>query len=496
MVMNTRPRTAGISSEAGNRAWWNRRRGETDTVRQATVTERATAAPPPSTPGRRQRVVWMAIGAAILLAVAAVGVGLWATNDDPDQVVEVEQPVAGAIEGVIQWQGTVVAGTFPAVAGDDFVLTGQDARDLGGERAMVRRFDQVTGAEEWSTELDSPVAFPAGVADDVVVVVGDGSISGLDVNEGAVRWQFVAGAVPGSPVSLLPAEAGTDRVFVGGDTLTAIDPTSGTALWDLAVEVDQITVTGEILVATGDGQVHGVDVDAGTLRWTHDLGNGAPFGVPPVVVDDDVAIASRLGDVALLDLEDGGLRYHVLLDDRGTAEGRTEGAGDETELDRAVALDVDPDAGVIVVGGETGTIYGVAVDNGERMWNRVVRADLDVRDAVTVHREDDLVIVGGPGSPDLSAYRLADGLLEWGFDLTGEATADTAPLVTHDHVVAAADSADGRDLVGLDPADGSEQWRVGVAQAVTAPLLAHDGLVYIVAEPVDPDEASVLFAVR
>lgn len=441
-------------------------------------------------------MVWIAIGAATLLAAAAVGAGLWATNDDPDEVVEFEQPPAGATDGVIQWQGTVAAGTFPAVAGDDFVVTGQDARDLTEERSIVRRFDQVTGAEEWTTEFDSPVAFPAGVADDVVVVVGDGSINGLDVDEGVVRWQFVAGAVPGSPVSLLPAEAGTDRVFVGGDTLTAIDSASGTALWDLAVEVDQITVTDEILVATGDGQVHSVDADAGALRWTHDLGNGAPFGVSPVVVDDDVAIASRLGDLALLDLEDGDLRYHVLLDDLGTAEGRAEGADDETTLDRAVALGVDPGAGVIVVGGETGSIYGFAVDNGERMWDRVVRTDLDVKDAVTIHREHDLVIVGGPGSQDLSAYRLADGLLEWGFELTGEGNADVAPFVGRDHVVAAADSADGRDLVGLDPADGSEQWRLGVAQEVTAPLLGGDGLVYAVAETADPDEASVLFAVR
>lgn len=478
-------------------------------MRQATVTERAAAAPPPPTPQRR-RVLWVTIAAAAVLAAAAIGGALWAANDDPAGVVVLEQPPAGATDGEIQWQGTVAAGTHPAVAGGDFLLTGQDARDLTEEQAVVRRFDRVTGAEEWTTELNSPIALPVGTADDVAVVVGDGSISGLDVDEGVVRWQFVAGAVPGSPVALVPAELGTERVFIGGETLTAIDPASGDPLWDLTVEVDQITVTEEFVVATGDGQVHGVEPGTGALRWTHDLGNGAPFAMPPAVVDDAVAVASRLGDLALLDLESGDLRYHVLLDELGAIEAATEpvdrdtdvveegveGADDEAELDRAVALDVDPEAGVIVVGGESGTVYAFAEGDGERIWDRVVRTDLDVPDAVAVHTEHDLVLVGGPGSQELAAYRLADGLLEWSFELTGEGDADVAPFVGRDHVVAVADSVDGRDLVGLDPAEGSEQWRVGVAQEVTAPLLAGDGLVYAVAETVDPDEASVLFAVR
>lgn len=480
-------------------------------MRQATVTERATAVRPQPPPRRRRRFVWVAAMAAALVAAAAIGFGTWSlVADSGGDDATFEQPPAGATEGELQWQATVAAGTFPAVAGDDFVLTGQDARDLTEEQAVVRRFDRVTGAEEWTTELDSPVAFPAGVADGVVVVTGDGSVSGLDLDEGVVRWQFVAGAVPGSPVALVPAELGTERVFVGGETLTAIDPASGTPLWDLPVEVDQMTVAEEFVVAAGDGQVHGVEPDSGALRWTHDLGNSAPFAIPPAVADDGVAVASRLGDVALLDLEDGDLRYHVLLDELGTVEEATEpvdrdadvveegaeGSDDEVELDRAVALDVDPEAGVIVVGGETGTVYAFSEGDGERIWDRVVQADLDVPDTLVVQAEHDLVVVGGPGSQDLGAYRLGDGLLAWSFDLTGEGDADVAPLVGRDQVVAVADSADGRDLVSLDPAEGSEQWRVGVAQEVTAPLLAGDGIVYAVAETVDPDEASVLFAVR
>ena len=136
----------------------------------------------------------------------------------------------------------------------------------------VRAFALETGVVQWESPvpLQRIQATPALAQNRLFVATGSGALHALDAATGAELWQWDAGAGPplftpylrqGRPTLTSPVVAG-DALYIGtsNGTLHALDPSTGTALWqhDLGVPLAAPPALSEnsLWVGTCDGMVH------------------------------------------------------------------------------------------------------------------------------------------------------------------------------------------------------------------------------------------------
>jgi outer membrane protein assembly factor BamB len=239
----------------------------------------------------------------------------------------------GEMRWRVQLRGPLLA--TPALAGDVVVV--------GDSLKRVWALSLDDGTARWVHELPDLVsAAPAVLGGTVVVPSDDGSVTSLVVADGHVAWTTGLDGAARTP----PAYDG-ESLYVAdlSGTLSAIDPEDGSTIWsDTSVSglaQGPVLADGRVLVQDQDGIVHAYDPD-GSVVWQSrsrgvgseamSAGNGvvvttnaaeqvAAFAADdghrlwrrdidkvdstPIIVGEEVLVATRTGDVHVLDLRTG-----------------------------------------------------------------------------------------------------------------------------------------------------------------------------------------------
>ena len=221
----------------------------------------------------------------------------------PSGVVIVADEKSGAVVGRFQvpsGKGTVSGGV---AASADLII-------VGTNKAEVLALD-MNGALLWSAKVSSEVIAPAVITEAAVVVIGgDGVITGLDPKTGARKW-IVQRPLPALTVrsSAIPMAA-RGAVFVGTPQgkLLAMDASNGAIGWEATVATPKgaselerlVDVVGRpaidaerICAAAYQGRVACFDLVRGTLLWSRDLSSltGPLMDAKYVYVSDEKGVA-------------------------------------------------------------------------------------------------------------------------------------------------------------------------------------------------------------
>lgn len=183
------------------------------------------------------------------------------------------------------------------------VLSGGDV--LIGDRAGDVESVHADGAVRWRARLASAVVALA--ADDLIsrtvfVATAGGSLYGLDLRDGGVRWTSELVGVPSSSLVVSPKALVVAGTSDGVHAVTM----SGAARWMLPLPdgVQHLASArdGGVLATTPSGALLAAAPD-GALRWSYPLGS-ASTGAPTIDVTGTVYVATADGNVHAV--RDGG----------------------------------------------------------------------------------------------------------------------------------------------------------------------------------------------
>lgn len=285
------------------------RHAEADRLLQA-------AAPVPS-PTRRRLLT-----AAAALAVPGVGAGVWWLTRDrsgpsgerTENGVPVAEPLAAPTADTVPAALWRAEGLHPDGPGPVTVGQVVAAGTSGGVAAWV----QHTGRRAWSwygTKApdrlgDLLVAGPV-----ILVVTGDGRLTGLDSRTGKPRWR--TGDI--GAAQLLAVDAGAAYVLDRERGVRAVGLTDRRVRWAspravTGVAAARAAVTRQrLLVCTDDGIAQAINTANGSLTWRWTLGTPVLLGVgrigavAPAVWDGAFCVGGR--PLALLDAHTGKARW-------------------------------------------------------------------------------------------------------------------------------------------------------------------------------------------
>ena len=204
-------------------------------------------------------------------------------------------------------------------------------------------------------------------------------------------------------------------------------------LWEVDLPdgsgVPPLIADGHVIVASRDGTIRALDARSGRETWRLELGIG--IATTPTIAD---------GTLYVLTL-DGTL--HALALAERTTTWTARGFLDETIITVADGL---------VLAGAPGEIVALAVEDGSERW----RAETGGSDRVGV--ADRVAYAGGEGSGVLTSLALDDGAERWNVDF-GAARVLTPAIVDGEIVAAGRDLDGGHSAVFVLAGDGTERWR-------------------------------------
>ena len=238
----------------------------------------------------------------------------------------------------------------------------------------VVAFDRATGLERWHTVLGERANTPVMAGGRAVVSTWEGSLVALEAAAGRVAWRAT---LPGPAVG--PAAEGGGLVVTTwesehGDAAgaVAVDAATGRRRWAVPLEpggvsAPAVTSGGTVVVVAGDVAAHGLQMSTGQPRWRVETGGAGSPEAPPLVADGGaVLVASRLGEMALVDEGDGRVRWRASAD-AAVVRGGPAGPGPRGRyalpLDDGRLLVAGPDRGEEVLD-PPGRVSGVAVAGG------------------------------------------------------------------------------------------------------------------------------------
>ena len=381
---------------------------------------------PPNRPRRPWRGLLIGAAASTVLAVAVVaGLVWWLTSAGDD-------PASGDPE--LAWEFDVASSlASPPVVADGALVIGAHVTNL------VHAIETDSGEERWRVETGGPVdAMP--FVDDGTVYIGsfDGSMYAIDLATGDVRWrEELAGEDGDDPAGIVAGAAVVDDVVVvgGGDgTIWGLDPDDGGELWSFEPDGDltfnsavvEVERDGRALAAIGgtDGGLYLVDPESGELEERIGLAAGVWFS-RPLVVERPGGDGQQLwigsselerGFVNLVDIEDGSVLIFETPHGVGTAPALTED-------------------GLIVVGTDGGQLFAVDQGSMGEVWRGTYVTDSQIKGSPVV--DDGLVYIGTHGR-EVLAVDATDGEVEWRFEgeqifgLSGPVIADDRLFVGND----------------------------------------------------------------
>jgi serine/threonine-protein kinase len=170
--------------------------------------------------------------------------------------------------------------------------------------------DAATGQPRWSQPFEADGAMPSTPAlagGRLYVGALDNNVYAVDAATGERVWSFAA-------ANWVWCEPLVDSgvVYVGGldQRVYALDAATGDPRWPEPfraqgpVRSRPALVSGVLVVADRDGQVYGLDPDTGQERWSPiTLESGVLAN--PLVVDNEVFLSARNGDLLRVDAEAG-----------------------------------------------------------------------------------------------------------------------------------------------------------------------------------------------
>lgn len=444
------------------------------------------AAPSPAARRRARRRRWAAGTAAVLVAGGMLAAQRVVDDRERDRLDRVRE-VAGAVvpppaELEVLWASPDV---LPRTAGrhDPWTSAGLRPREDGATEVVA--VDAATGADRWVLPL---------------VPARDGQ--GVGLGNGCVAAGDDRIACLGSDVGLTPAPT-TGRLTLDGGTtsrVVVVDVPTG----EVAADLDGTSADGVLAhafaVAGGRAVLVGADASGTPHVWALDLATGrqvwattlpAPdedvltalvaVDVPYALADGTVAVVARDGSATVLDPADGTvLRGPV----RGTApvvaverlDGRTDLAvprGEDADVLRA-AGEVRVPGRLLPVLVDDGSLPGVLLSTGAGRVHAVDDRTGDVRWTAEVTLADAAAVLDGrvhvTGPSELVTLDGGDGARLWERE-RGSRT--WSPGVLTDGTLLyeprTAEGTAGRpELVGLDPADGTEERVVALSADVTS----------------------------
>ncbi len=184
---------------------------------------------------------------------------------------------------------------------------------VGTTKGQVIAID-ITGAKKWATQVKSAVISPPTIADGVVIAIsGDGTITGLDATNGAVKWT-IPRTLPALTVRNNAGMVVTRRAGIlgtAGGRLIAFDTVTGVMGWESVVatpkgttELDRIAdvvslpvVDDRVACVTAfQGRTGCFDLLRGTTVWVRDISSryGLAMEGDSIFVTDDKHVLHAL----------------------------------------------------------------------------------------------------------------------------------------------------------------------------------------------------------
>ncbi|ELY64028.1 outer membrane protein assembly factor BamB family protein [Natronococcus jeotgali] len=275
---------------------------------------------------------------------------------------------------------------------------------------------------DWEhTESGGSVA----VSNGVVYRTTDGAVHAFDAADGERIAESDDVGADGTPTAV------DDRVYVGGEDLTALENEGAEPVWQQGFESDAVSeptvVDGRALVVS-DGTLHAVDAAEGARLWAFEPDDGTLVDQPVAAADGAVfatdgrslyAIEGDDGDVRW-STDDGGFREQVVLatDDVVAVQvgGVDEVAVYETEtgdlrwIGDGYAATLATDDRIYTLTRDD--IVGYDRESGEERWRPALESAVygpPVADGETLY----VGIRSANGGAGIVALALEDGTLEW-----------------------------------------------------------------------------------
>jgi len=246
---------------------------------------------------------------------------------------------------------------------------------VGSDDQHLYAIDAARGEEKWKFKAGDKIWSTPVIANEMVYFGShDRNVYALDLATGELKWQFLTGgAIVARPL------VWRDMVLIGSfdRKLYALDAENGTELWTFNGANNWIwagAVAGDsfVFALSMDGHVYALD-RLGNLQWDYDAGSS--LVADPVIVPRGLVVASRGGDVFLIDITAGTLinQYSDIkpaeilaplfaLPIADDALGLTSVGGNQQDS--------------VFVGAEDGTVYRIQARSGlNRVWCFDTRED-------------------------------------------------------------------------------------------------------------------------
>lgn len=178
---------------------------------------------------------------------------------------------------------------------------------VGSDDNHLYAIDAETGVEKWKFMAGDKIWTTPVIANNLVYFGShDRTVYALELRSGNVKWQFsTGGAIVARPL------VWRDMVLIGSfdRRLYALDAKTGTEVWTFDGSDNWFwagaTASNNLVFAPSmDGHVYALD-RVGNLQWDYDA--GSPLVADPVIVPRGLVVASRGGDVSLIDINAGTL---------------------------------------------------------------------------------------------------------------------------------------------------------------------------------------------
>lgn len=242
-------------------------------------------------------------------------------------VCRVEPPL---VERWAQLTGGHMLQAAPVIA-DGVVYA--SVSDLGnGREGGVIAMDLATGAIKWRQVLPVSVrGSPAIVDGSVVIARVDGTVVGLGVDDGAVRWtrDLGQGLPPQAATIFASATADSGDALIGNQGAAgAFSGVDGASRWMVDPVVDGKDSQSLAAIAVGGGAAVGVfnralggviawDRATGVERWRVSDGFTVAINATPIIANNVVYVVNGRDEVAAFDLLTGAKLWQVGLDAAG-----------------------------------------------------------------------------------------------------------------------------------------------------------------------------------